>query len=144
MAYTGEHPQPTSVDEFERTLIAHPGIMATALSMAAEAPVDTDRIEAFLGRDTEELPIRAEALHAVNALLNDGSVSGRFRFDRVTERSIATDKTLRALELRRRAASNVQNAAREAEVVRQIRARRLSIYAGSLAAAHRAHTPRAA
>jgi hypothetical protein len=139
MTYTGEQPPPPAGELFKDQLVADPTSMAAALDFIATNEVSIGRVLGYFGEDTERRNKRWRALNQAWEFLGSGAMSGRFRYDRPTERVMASDKQLQDLNRRHRAAESRPND--QAEYTRRIRARQLAIYAGRLAAATRVIAP---
>lgn len=135
MTYTGEQPPPPAVELFKDQLIADPANMAAALDFIAAETVTMERVLGFFGGNEERRNARWNALNQAWTFLGSGAVSGRFRYDRPTERVMANDGLLKDLTRRHRVADKRPDA--QAELTRRIRARQLAIFAGRLAAATR-------
>src|SRR5262245_53348367 len=94
MTYAGEQPPPPAVETFVNQLIADPANMAAALDFIAAEQVSVERVVGFSGGPQERRDARFNALHNAWTFLGSGAVSGRFRYDRPTERVMANDDLL--------------------------------------------------
>jgi|GEM_PF-3622993 len=130
MAYSGSEENRAYADAFVDQTIADPAAMVAALDLIGSEPVEAATFVRFVG-DTTQYLTRINALGAAVSFLDTG-VDSSVTFDPITEAVMMKDFEYRRL-LRERQHSSPT---RESAIVRQIRARRLALYAGRLAAAN--------
>ena len=140
IAYNGDPTYAGQAQAFVDHLIANPAVMARALDIIVEPTVE--RLVNYAGTP-EQIPERVLALQAAWRFLEEGGVNaGKFRFDRPTDTYISKDTKLKDLMTRHRATGDKPD--RQAELTRQIRARRLSIFAARLALSNKQAAARTA
>lgn len=139
-SYIGAAEFQPQADAFVAQLIRDPRTMAAGLNLVANSPVPVDQLRTFLGGEETRRAERIEAFLSA-ATFTTLVASGDFQYDRPTERLIASDDNLKDLLRAHRATAS--HPGRQAELSRQIRARRLAIYASSLAQSQTAAQPAA-
>ena len=128
--FEGTAAQHPLVDTFIETTLSNPPAMVAALGRIGAETTTEAQLAEFVSAHVVE---RAKALHVVRLLL-DSRADRDISFDRTTERRITDDKEHANLMLRREQARNSPD--RHERFTRLVRARRLFVWAGRIAAAH--------
>ena len=135
MAYNGSVENRALADAFVAQTLADPLAMTAALDLIVQEPLGAETFVRFTEADTDEGRLaRIKALGAAVNFLAAGRDSSRVAFDRTTETMMGRDLQYKRL-LRERERQR-SSPTKEAQLVRSMRARRLAIFAGRLAAAN--------